>query len=141
MDTGKLIAQIRDHEGCVLHAYRDSQGYLTIGIGRLIDGRLGGGISLEEAELLFANDLARAERDLDTSLMWWRRLDEVRQRALVELCLNLGIRGLLRFHDTLRRLEAGEWAAASVALLASLWAEQVGPTRAGRLAEMVRDGK
>ena len=39
----KLIEMIKHHEGVVPHAYQDSRGYWTIGVGRLIDESLGGG--------------------------------------------------------------------------------------------------
>ena len=40
-----LTDQLRRDEGCVLHAYPDHLGFLTLGIGRLIDRRKGGGIT------------------------------------------------------------------------------------------------
>jgi lysozyme len=40
-----LIAHLRREEGEVLHVYKDHLGYLTIGVGRLIDKRKGGCIS------------------------------------------------------------------------------------------------
>lgn len=39
----KLTAQLRRDEGEKLYAYQDTLGYWTIGIGRLIDRRRGGG--------------------------------------------------------------------------------------------------
>ena len=40
----KLIDQVKHHEGLVLHGYRDSRGYLTIGYGRLIDDPRGAAV-------------------------------------------------------------------------------------------------
>ena len=48
----KLIEMIKHHEGVVPHAYKDSRGYLTIGVGRLIDEELGGGLSDDEIDYL-----------------------------------------------------------------------------------------
>ena len=67
-----LIRELERDEGRVLHAYQDSRGFWTIGIGRLIDKRKGGGISNEEADLLKRNDIARFKRDLDRVAPWWR---------------------------------------------------------------------
>ena len=56
-----LLNLIRKHEGFRASAYRDTRGYLTIGYGRLIDARRGGGITRQEAEFLLAGDTKRAE--------------------------------------------------------------------------------
>ncbi len=45
-----ITQQLRRDEGEVLHAYQDSLGYWTIGIGVLIDKRKGGGITKAESE-------------------------------------------------------------------------------------------
>ena len=45
-----LLTPIRKHEGSRACAYRDTRGCLTIGYGRLIDARRGGGISHAEAD-------------------------------------------------------------------------------------------
>ena len=46
----------------VSHAYKDSRGYLTIGVGHLIDEELGGGLSEDEIDYLLANNLKVAEQ-------------------------------------------------------------------------------
>jgi lysozyme len=51
--TARLIAD----EDEVLHAYQDHLGFLTIGIGVLIDERKGDGIAQEESRYLFRNRL------------------------------------------------------------------------------------
>ena len=45
----KGVEQLKRHEGLRLHAYADSLGYTTIGYGRMIDKRKGGGITEREA--------------------------------------------------------------------------------------------
>jgi lysozyme len=47
--VANIAEQLRRDEGEVLHAYQDKYGYWTIGVGRLIDARKGGGISVEES--------------------------------------------------------------------------------------------
>ena len=42
----ELVDSLIDHEGLVLHQYVDSEGYATIGIGRLIDPEKGGKIKI-----------------------------------------------------------------------------------------------
>ena len=135
----RLIAELRRDEGVVRHAYQDSLGFWTIGVGRLIDRRRGGGLSEAEIDLLLANDVERVEVGLDQRLPWWRGLDPVRRRVLVNMGFNLGVEGLLGFRRTLRAVESERYYDAAVGMLRSKWAGQVG-ARATRLAAMMREG-
>jgi lysozyme len=136
MNYDRLRRQLRLHEGLRLDPYRCTAGKLSIGIGRNLDDV---GISMAEAFVMLDADIARAERDLDRRLPWWRELDEVRQRVLVDMCFNLGVGGLLTFKNTLAAIHEGDFARAARGMLASRWASQVG-RRADRLAEMMRSG-
>lgn len=127
------------HEGRVPHAYEDSLGYLTIGIGHLIDQRKGGRLPEPIIDALFEHDLHEHANELFARLPWARDLDPVRQAVLIDMYFNLR-RGLLGFRETLQHFEAGRWDAAAEAMLDSKWAQQV-KTRATRLAKMVRTGE
>jgi lysozyme len=76
---------------------------------------------------------------LDRNLPWWRDLSEARQRAVVNMCFNLGITRLLGFSKALAALKAGQYEEAARQFLDSRWATQVGQ-RAQRIAELVRKG-
>jgi lysozyme len=133
----RLIDQIILHEGKRSKPYRDTVGKLTIGVGRNLDDV---GLFDDEIELLLINDLKRFERSLDKSLPWWRDLDEVRQRVILDMCFNMGLGGLLGFKNTLAKIKAHDWAGARRGMLQSKWAKQVG-ARATRLADMMLTGK
>jgi lysozyme len=135
-----LLSQLEEHEGFRSSAYADSEGWLTIGIGRLIDARKGGGITREEARYLLGNDVTRIVAQLGTALPWWLELDDVRQNVLVEMGFQLGVPGLLKFKNTLRAVEAGDWHDAAAGMLASKWAKQT-PKRAEKLARQMREGR
>jgi lysozyme len=124
------------HERFIPHAYRDSEGYWTIGIGRLIDQRKGGGISKEEATYLLKNDIEKCRQQLDGFLPWWKELSEERQMVLLDMCFNLGMRGLLGFKKTLGLMQEGNYKEAAEAMLKSKWASQVG-NRAIELSKMM----
>lgn len=138
-DRDAMIEELRRDEGEVLHEYTDSEGYSTIGVGRLIDKRKGGGISPEESAYLLSNDIARFEQGLDQNLPWWRELSDVRQRVILNMAFNLGVPGLLKFRNTLAAVREARWEDASKGMLNSKWAKQV-KGRATRLAEMMRTG-
>ena len=137
----RLVAQLRLHEGERQYPYRDTVGKLTIGIGRNLDAK---GLSRDEREYLLANDIAEARANLDRYLPWWRGLDPIRQRVLIDMMINMGPGapsqgGLLSFVNTLSNIRQGRYAEAADMMLASKWAQQVG-RRAVRLATMMRTG-
>lgn len=133
----ELIVQLRRDEGCVLHAYEDTMGLLTIGVGRLIDKRRGGGISMVEAAYLLTNDLNKVDRELQERLPWVVTLSHARRGVIQAMAFQLGVNGLLGFENTLKMIEQGEYDKAARAMLQSRWATQT-PERAHRLSEQMR---
>lgn len=143
-DADKLMQELATDEGCSRHAYQDSEGYWTIGVGRLIDERRGGGITREEAFYLLRNDIATAEADLDALEPRWRQLDSDRQLVLINMAFNLGqtrFAGFKRFWQAIGAFLDGQGAiclsVAADEMMASKWARQVG-VRATRLADRMR---
>lgn len=136
MNVRKLIEL---HEGRVPYAYSDSLGYLTIGVGHLIDQRKGGRLPEPIIDALLDHDIHEHANELFATMPWVRNIDPVRQAVLVDMYFNLR-RGLLGFKETLQHFEAGNWDAAASAMLDSKWAKQVGK-RALRLSQMTRSGE
>ena len=132
-----MVRQLRLHEGERLKPYRCTAGKLTIGVGRNLEDR---GITREEAAYLLANDIAAEERELLRALPWVAKLDDVRQRVLLDMAFNLGVVGLLAFKRTLATIQAGDYQRAAAMMLDSKWAGQVGQ-RAERLSRMMATGK
>jgi len=152
MDKAKLIGELRRDEGEVLRVYADHLGWLTVGVGHLVDARkganpapfgvplkLGDPITQAQSEILLQQDIASKEAELDKALPWWRKLTDARQRVLLNMAFNLGTEGLLGFTNTLRMVQAGSYLPASRAMLVSKWAGQVGD-RAKRLSAMMAAG-
>ena len=137
--NSKIIEQLRRDEGEVLTAYEDSLSYLTIGVGRLIDKRKGGGITREESAYLLNNDVARVDAELRSRLPWFGSLDEVRQASLINMGFQLGVSGLMEFTRSLGCIRDGRFAEAETHLLASKWAQQT-PARARRVANQISTG-
>jgi lysozyme len=138
----KLMDRIKEqlvrHEGLRLKPYRSTAGKLTIGFGRNLDDR---GISKIEAYVLLENDIQNCERQLlDEIPTIYKALDEVRQSVLLNMCFNLGLKGLLEFKNTLTIIGSGDWERAANGMLVSRWAKQVG-RRAVELSELMRKGK
>ncbi len=135
----ELTAQLRRDEDEVLHAYPDHLGFLTIGVGRLIDKRKGGGITPEESAYLLNNDIDKRQAELLRRAPWMANLDPVRFGALLNMAFQLGVDGLLGFTNTLALIHAGDYPGAAAGMLNSKWAGQT-PARAERLSKQILTG-
>lgn len=151
-DRGKLVAQLKRHEGAKRDdagnhiAYRCTAGALTIGYGHNLDANPVPGIhansklNADQAHRLLVIDVRAAEDALHTLLPWVTGLDGVRRATLANMLFNLGPRGLLSFTNTLSSIRSGAYDDAARRMLASKWATQVG-NRARELAEQMRTGE
>lgn len=133
----QLLDQLTLHEGRKAFPYKDTVGKLTIGVGRNLTDV---GLSPDEIDYLLVNDIKKVEDGLDKLIPWWRNLDVIRQRVLIDMAFNMGIQGLMQFKNTLNFIKTGQYAKAADNMLLSLWAKQV-KGRADRLANMMRTGK
>ena len=133
-----VIKDLKRHEGLVLHEYKDHLGYSTIGYGRLIDERRGGGISEQEAEYLLGNDIDKVSAALQDQAGYRKAPAQVK-RALLNMGFQLGVRGLLNFRRMWTALEQKDYAMAAEEALDSRWAEQT-PNRAAEVAAWIADG-
>lgn len=134
-DPVKLKAELSFDEGRKNRIYVDSVGKVSGGIGRNLTDK---GFRDNEIDLMYQNDVAETEAWLDRNLPWWRSLDPVRQRVIMNMAFNMQGR-LLTFVNTLAAMKRGDYAAAAAGMLDSKWATQVG-ARAKRLADMMRSG-
>lgn len=136
MNVRELITA---HEGEVLHAYNDHLGYTTIGVGRMIDKRLGGHITHEEAMFLLDNDIAKCIAS-GNKFTWFPNLDEVRQAAIIDLLFNLGEPKYLKFVQFNAAMSVNDYPWAAQELQDSLWYTQVGK-RGPRICSMLLTGE
>lgn len=136
----KAVDQLRRHEGEVLTAYQDHLGFWTIGVGRLIDKRKGGGITSEEATYLLNNDVNKVLVELNARLPWFKGLDDPRKAVLLNMGFQLGVAGLMGFSKTLSLIEQGQYAEAASQMLLSKWAQQT-PRRAKEMATQMETGQ
>jgi lysozyme len=86
---------IMQEEGVVLHVYKDSAGYPTIGVGHLIQPGedFSKGITYEEAMELLRKDVKRFEDLIKKFIL--TQLNQSQFDALVSLCFNCGSGPLL----------------------------------------------
>ena len=137
---------IRD-EGVRLRVYRCTAGHLTIGVGHKLTERdvLQGlsEISLEQAGYLLHMDIGIAMNGC-ASIFGRDRFDgftEARQRALVNMCFQMGTQGLTKFRKMVDAIMRDDWATAQAEALDSKWARSDSPARAQRVAYMLGRGE
>jgi lysozyme len=148
----KLRQQLILHEGLKLKSYLDTEGHLTIGVGRNLDAnpvraelgrnidRVGQTITAEEARILLDHDIEKFIGEVRANIPEFEPLSEPRQHVLIDMAFNLGTQGLLKFEDTLRAIGMGDFDTAAAEMLNSRWAVQVGE-RAQRLSRMMRNDR
>lgn len=144
MNEQLLKDELRRDEDVRYTPYVDTKGHKTIGVGHNMDANplpKDWTLPLTDAQVdqLLAEDIQAACNSLDRFLPWWRSLDEVRQRAICNMCFNMGIGTLLTFRNTLTDMKSGFYTAAATGMRNSLWAKQVG-ARAQRLADAMSSG-
>ena len=134
-----LRATLRQDEDEVPYAYQDSEGYWSIGVGRLIDKRRGGRLRPDEIALMLENDIADAEKDAKDLFPSFDSLSDARKVVLCSMAFNLGRNGLAAFKRLREAVADGDWVRAAGEMENSRWYGQV-KGRGVRLARMMREG-
>jgi lysozyme len=107
----KGLQLLYEWEGCVLHVYKDSAGYPTIGIGHLltseekIGGKYADGITKEQALQILHDDLKRFVLVVNNHVRC--SLTQNQFDALVILAFNIGDGGFAS-STVLRRVNSGD---------------------------------
>lgn len=135
LDIDTLIDELKGDEAFSAKPYQDINGIWTIGYGWNLESTP---ISTEAARFILREhileSIANAER-----YQFFHNLTPNRKRVIVNMIFNLGRAGFRRFIKTIKYLDRGDYQSASVEMLDSLWARQVG-RRATKLSEMMYNG-
>jgi len=151
VDVKDLYEEISADEGKVLHAYLCSELHATVGIGhKILDTDPEKdldifGINWEEVPddqyitedrcyILFQEDVQIAISGCMKIYNNWDDLPQEVQHILVNMCFQLGQRGLSNFKQMGKAIEESDWGKASVEMMDSRWASQT-PERAERLKD------
>jgi len=145
-DIDAMAAQLTSEEAVRPFVYDDAtgtpikpgsvvHGHPTIGVGRCLDLH---GLSSDEIHLLLTNDIALCVDTLK-HFAWFTELDSIRQRAIVDICFNVGLANLLQFHVMISALANHDYRRAAIAAQQSIWFKQVGK-RASHIVNMIETG-
>jgi len=135
-DMPTLQQELRRDEGWRRFPYYDQGMRTTVGCGRNLDGN---GLRDSEISFMLDNDIHAAMTDLDHNIPWWRTLDPVRQRVMINMAFGLGWTHFAMFARFFSAVHAHRWDDAALEMIASRWHTQVGD-RALRLEAMMRTG-
>lgn len=130
----RVAGLIERHEGRRMKPYTDTTGHLTVGVGRNLTSVR---FSTAEVDLMLETDIDHAVADCRKLFPTFDTLSEVRQAVLADMVFNMGLVRLRKFQRMRRALRNEDFDTASLEMLDSTWAEQVG-RRALRLAQMMR---
>ena len=144
MDINKLREQLKIDEGVKYEVYDDHLGYKTFGIGHLVKTTdeeyglpCGAPVSEKRVNSVFDKDV---ETYIDESKKVFGNLEDMPQEAqqvLVNMCFNMGAPRLSQFKKFIKAIHDEDWKTASVEMLDSRWASQVG-IRANRLSDRIK---
>lgn len=135
----RIIDRLVEDEGEVLHAYQDTHDLWTIGVGRLIDPKRGGGISRDESRYLLANDI-RKWMAIAGQWGWFDSLDWARQGVIICMLHQMGARGVANFRKMIAAIARSDYELAADEMLDSGWHRQT-PDRCERMAKIMRTGE
>lgn len=127
-------ARLKGEEGFRSNAYRDTTGQQTIGYGFNVDA----GISEFAAAALLVAQVSERETVL-LNYPWYATCDPVRRSVLLDVAFNLGVTGLLKFHDMILAIGRQDWVDARAELLDSKAAREL-PQRYKILADLLLAG-
>lgn len=141
------------HEGIRLMPYICPAGKWTIGVGRNFEDNpltpeelkacpdYKHGITYNGAIFLLRNDIKRCFKELKSNFSWYKKLDNQRQYALLDMDFQLGLLGLRGFKKMLRALSKGDFEEAAKQCIDSKYGKRDTPLRAKRIAFLIKTGE
>ena len=144
MNIDKLREQLKIDEGVKYEIYLDHLGYPTFGIGHLITeadeehGKpVGTPITEERVNSVFDKDVEIYVSEAKKVFPNLTELPSEAQEVIVNMTFNMGAPRLSKFKKFIAAVEARNWDIASVEMMDSRWAKQVG-NRAVRLRDRIK---
>lgn len=125
---------IAGEEGYRAHIYTDEFGNQTAGIGI----NLTAGMTYDEAFGAMQGRVNALYNSLNYTYDFFKSLSPARQYVLLNMGFNMGLAGLMEFHEMFAALQKKDYETAAAQIEASIMARQL-PERAARLAYTMRN--
>lgn len=130
MNLETLKQQLIVDEGYRSTVYRDSLGYMTVGIGHLVQPadnlHFGDYADNERVMAFFEHDVNHAIEGAKSIFKSFDDMPEDVQQVVVNMVFNLGATGLSVFKKFIAAVKAGNWAQAAEEMKDSIWYTQTG---------------
>lgn len=128
-----LAQTLKDEEKLMLHVYKDSLGYWTIGYGHRCPANTKP-ITEADANRMLAEDIQKAKKNVET-LVGADAPQEVKD-IVTAMVFQLGFDGVKNFKKMLTAIHAKDYVTASKEMLDSKWNKQT-PKRAKRMSDLM----
>jgi lysozyme len=129
MNEEQFAVQISLDEGKRLMPYKDTRGYLTVGVGHLVrpvdNVKEGQAITDEKCQQLLNQDIDAALLACHRLIPTFDTLPEAAQQVLANMAFNLGELRLRQFVNMLAAAEQHQWLRMVVHMRESAWYYQV----------------
>ena len=135
MDFLKFLSQVKTNEGLRLKPYKDAKGFWTIGYGCNLETSF----TKEMAQCILELKAHAIYVEILRRFSWFPDLDDVRQRAIMDMAFNMGVDGVAGFKKMIAAIKAKNFTTAGKEVLNSDYANDVGD-RAHRVARMISLG-
>ena len=129
-----LIESIKSHEGFREKVYQDSLGVDTIGYGFAVKDLV---ITKDIADLILSNKILDLIKEVSDEFPWLATIPLDAQNIVIEMCYQLGVNGVSKFHNMIQAFKDRNWGRAADEMLDSRWATQT-PKRATEMANIIR---
>ena len=130
----ELLSSIRKHEGFRSKVYKDTLDFDTIGYGFAVKDLV---LDEDIANIILQRKLEALIRSIEFKFSWYADLPNAVKDVVIEMCYQLGVKGVSKFRKTIKHLENEEWEVAADEMLDSKWAVQT-PNRAKALSDRVK---
>lgn len=147
MNINQLREQLKIDEGVKYEVYDDHLGYKTFGIGHLVKETdeeyglpCGTPVSADRVNSVFDTDVETYISETEKVFGNLQEMPEQVQQVLVNMCFNMGAPRLSLFKKFIKAIHDEDWETASMEMLDSKWARQVGD-RANRLSSKILELK
>lgn len=142
--TKDVYEHFKFEEGFRLCAYKDTLGYWTIGIGKLLSkdktkSFKGLCWTEEQVKAEFQKSFNVAVAGAKAIFPDFNSYSANVKLALVDMVYQMGEQGLRGFTNSVKMIKGREWSRAADNLLLSKWAKQT-PSRAKRTTDLIRRG-
>ena len=129
-----LIENIKLSEGFRSKVYKCTEGYDTIGYGFAVKDLV---LGEDICDMILERKIAELKLRVHNKFPFLENCPEEVQDVIIEMCYQIGVKGVSKFSLTIDHIMRKDYRAASAEMLNSKWARQT-PNRAKKLSDQMK---